>query len=533
MTGSILRFTRQGLLAVLIACAPLAAFALTTDDLAPLAADDFDAKSAAIDKLIATADAPSVAVLNALSDGSLVATDSGKVLIQTDDGNKDPLTDKKVDAPDAQPVTLNNLLRSKVSGALSGLELSSPDIEKRRAAIDELLKEADPSIKPLVDKARAKETDPTLKKRLDTLWATTALHDADPAKRLEAVQLVAARHDLDMNELLRPIVAKKADGTFNEPDAKVRAAAQAGIAELDSIQRRGLIAGTIFAGLSLGSVLLLAALGLAITYGLIGVINMAHGEFLMIGAYATYVVQNLVQHYAPGAFDWYPLFAVPVSFAAAAAAGAQASLRTSARNPADHLRHQPDPDPGHAHDLRRAERAGDQPLVDERRRLRHAEPDPAVQPPDHPRLLAGGGADCVARADQDAAWPLRARGHAEPTDGSMRRREDRARGFVCLRVRRGHRGPGRLRALADRQHRAGSRAELHHRFIHDSRARRRRATGGDGNRRLRARARQQDHRTILGRGAREDRGAGADRAVHPEAASRHVRLEGPQRGGLR
>jgi urea transport system permease protein len=322
MTDSILRFARRGLCAILIACMPLVAFAaLTADDLAPLAADDFDAKSAAVDKLIANADAPSIAVLNALSDGSLVATDAGKVLIQTDDGNKDPLTNKIVEAPDAQPVTLNNLLRSKVSGAVSGLQLSSPDIATRRAAIDELLKNADPSIKPLVDKARAKETDPTLKKRLDTLWATTALHDTDPNKRLEAVQLVAARHDLDMNELLRPIVVKNSDGTFNEPDERVRAAAQAGIEELNSIQRRGEIVGTIFAGLSLGSVLLLAALGLAITYGLIGVINMAHGEFLMIGAYATYVVQNLVQHYAPGAFNWYPLFAVPVSFAAAAVVG--------------------------------------------------------------------------------------------------------------------------------------------------------------------------------------------------------------------
>jgi urea transport system permease protein len=322
MTDSILRFARRGLCAILIACMPLAAFAaLSADDLAPLAADDFDAKSAAVDKLIANADAPSIAVLNALADGSLVATDAGRVLIQTDDGNKDPLTNKTVDAPDAQPVTLNNLLRSKVSGAVSGLQLASPDIEKRRAAIDELLKNADPSIKPLVDKARAQETDPALKKRLDTLWATTALHDTDANKRLEAVQLVAARHDLDMNELLRPIVVKNADGTFAEPDARVRAAAQAGIEELDSIQRRGQIVGTIFAGLSLGSVLLLAALGLAITYGLIGVINMAHGEFLMIGAYATYVVQNLVQHYAPGAFNWYPLFAVPVSFAAAALVG--------------------------------------------------------------------------------------------------------------------------------------------------------------------------------------------------------------------
>ena len=182
MTDSILRFARRAPLrnpdCVHAACRVCRPFA---DDVAPLAADDFDAKSAAIDKLIANADEPSIAVLNALSDGSLVATDAGKVLIQTDDGNKDPLTNKTVEAPDAQPVTLNNLLRAKVSGALSGLQLSSPDIKSARAAIDELLKNADPSIKPFVDKARAKETDPTLKKRLDTLWATTALHDTDPA----------------------------------------------------------------------------------------------------------------------------------------------------------------------------------------------------------------------------------------------------------------------------------------------------------------------------------------------------------------
>src|SRR6202035_1557129 len=117
-----------------------------------------------------------------------------------------------------------NFLRSKVSGALSGLALDAADPAARRAAIDALLKNPDASMKPLIDQARAKETDPTLKKRLDTLWAMTALHDSDAAKRLEAVQLVAARHDLDMNELLRPIVVKNADGTFAEPDARVRAA---------------------------------------------------------------------------------------------------------------------------------------------------------------------------------------------------------------------------------------------------------------------------------------------------------------------
>jgi urea transport system permease protein len=317
-----IRATRAASVGVALALlVPLHAFALTAADVAPLAGDDFDAKSAAIDKLIANHDTQSLALLKALSEDSALATDAGAVLLQDGDTAHDAVTGKTVAAGDAQPITLNNQLRSKVAGALSGLQLAAPDIETRRAAIAELLKSPDASMKPMIDAARAKETDPTLKRRLDVLWAMTALHDADASKRLEAVQLVAARRDLEMNELLRPLVAKKPDGSFAESDERVRAAAQTGIDALDSIQRRSEIVGTIFAGLSLGSVLLLAALGLAITYGLIGVINMAHGEFLMIGAYATYVVQNLMQRFVPGAFDWYPLFAIPASFAAAAIVG--------------------------------------------------------------------------------------------------------------------------------------------------------------------------------------------------------------------
>lgn len=308
-----------------LVCASTTAFALDAADVAPLGGDDFDAKSAAIDKLIATHDAASLALLKALSEDSVTATDSGEVLVQDGDNARDAATGKAVSADaaaSAQPVTLNNLLRSKVAGAISGLQLASPELETRRAAIAQLLKNPDPAMKPMIDAARAKETDPALKRRLDTLWAMTALRDPDAATRLEATKLVAARRDPEMYELLRPLVAKNAAGVFNESDDRVRAAAQAGLDALDSIQRRSEIAGTLFAGLSLGSVLLLAALGLAITYGLIGVINMAHGEFLMIGAYATYVVQTLVQRYAPGAFDWYPLFAIPASFVAAALVGA-------------------------------------------------------------------------------------------------------------------------------------------------------------------------------------------------------------------
>ncbi|WP_322030567.1 urea ABC transporter permease subunit UrtB [Paraburkholderia sp. J76] len=330
MALSLPRYARAGLRHALAAAALFTALctgahALDAADVAPLAGDDFDAKSAAIDKLIATHDAASLALLKALAEDNVTATDSGEVLVQDGDNARDAATGKPVAAnvaSSAQPITLNNILRSKVAGAVSGLQLASPDLETRRAAIAQLLKNPDPAMKPMIDAARAKETDPALKRRLDTLWAMTALHDPDAATRLEAAKLVAARHDLDMYELLRPLVAKNASGAYNEPDAAVRAAAQQGIDALDAIQRRSEIAGTLFAGLSLGSVLLLAALGLAITYGLIGVINMAHGEFLMIGAYATYVVQTLVQRYAPGAFDWYPLFAIPASFVAAALVGA-------------------------------------------------------------------------------------------------------------------------------------------------------------------------------------------------------------------
>lgn len=314
-------------LAALAACAafsfaaPRAALAVTAADVAALAGDDFDAKRAAIDRLAAGHDAAAAALLNALANGDALATDAGRILIQHGDAARDALTNAPAQAGDAQPVMLNNLLRAKIANALSGLDLASPDIDTRRRAIDALLKRPDAALKPMIDAARAKETDPVLKRRLDALWAIAALRDADPAKRLEAVRLVAARSDLDMIEQLRPLVAKRPDGGDAEPDARVREAAQQGLGALYAIQRRGEIAGTLFAGLSLGSVLLLAALGLAITYGLIGVINMAHGEFLMIGAYATYVVQTLVQRYLPGAFDWYPLAAIPVSFAAAAALG--------------------------------------------------------------------------------------------------------------------------------------------------------------------------------------------------------------------
>src|SRR5471030_1554101 len=110
------------------------------------------------------------------------------------------------------------------------------------------------------------------------------------------------------------MLAKQSDGTHAEPDQGVRVAAAHTLQALDSRLARTEFIGNVFYGVSLASVLLLAALGLAITFGLMGIINMAHGELLMIGAYATYFMQLQFRHYAPGLIDWYVIAAIPFAF---------------------------------------------------------------------------------------------------------------------------------------------------------------------------------------------------------------------------
>ncbi|MBV8377816.1 MAG: urea ABC transporter permease subunit UrtB, partial [Verrucomicrobia bacterium] len=297
--------------------------ALTDDDLKPLAEDDFEAKSQALDRIIAADDAVALRLLEAMQQESVAATSDDRVLIEDGDVLKDPITGAPVavQASDVQPITLNNLLRARVASGLNGLRLEAPDHAVREKAINDLFQNPDPAAKPLIEAARSKETDPMLKARLDQLWALTALQDPDSSKRLQAVQLIDARKNPQMRSLLLPLVTRQKDGTYAETEEKVRAAASEALRSMAFEEWKIEMIGTLFAGLSLGSILLLAALGLAITYGLIGVINMAHGEFLMIGAYATYVVQECFRAHWQGAFDWYVLAAVPASFLAAALAG--------------------------------------------------------------------------------------------------------------------------------------------------------------------------------------------------------------------
>ena len=301
------------LLALLLAST--AAHALTADEAKALATGETDTRIEALAKAVSAADERTAAFLQALADDA-VKTAGDKVFVVRNDKASDPVTGAAVTLPpDAEDVINNNRMRGELDSALAALKLFSPDARVRAAAIAELQKEPDESRLPLIEKAWAAEPVAAIKEQLGLVRAAALLSSSDKGRRLEAAQLLSASRSPATRSLL--LQRLKEEG---EPD--VKAALQASLRSMESSLVWGERAAAIFSGISLGSILLLVALGLAITYGLMGVINMAHGELMMIGAYATYLMQGLFQKYLPGAFDWYLLAAVPVSFAASALMGA-------------------------------------------------------------------------------------------------------------------------------------------------------------------------------------------------------------------
>jgi len=294
-----------------------AAAALDAGLVSKLAHGDGDGKSAAIGALVASGDPQAAVLLKALADGEL-QTAGPRVLIVKGESATDAATGEAVTPlPDArEDVVANNRLRRELDSAMAGLRIFAPERAVRAASIKELSGNADDSMRPLVKKALAQEKDPDLRAELAMIAASLDLKSADRAERLAAVKLLGASGNPNSKSLLLGLVDKAA-----EPDEEIRGAAQASLHTVEARLARAQFAGLAFSGVSLGSILLLAALGLAITYGLMGVINMAHGELIMIGAYTTYVVQNFFRAHLPGAFDAYLAVAVPAAFAMAALVG--------------------------------------------------------------------------------------------------------------------------------------------------------------------------------------------------------------------
>lgn len=316
MTAPILR-----LLAILLLLAAFPARALDPSITQRLAGDDSDEKIAAIQDIAKAPNDAARRILRALAEERLALAGERLVIVDGPIVQDADSGEEIVPAPESpEYVVINNRIRNELAAVLAGLRLFAPERERRLEAARELAVSADASQAAILAQALAKETDAEVRDLLELAHARANIGAEDPKQRLAAAQALAASTHPGTRGLLAPLLEKNGD-TWAEPDAEVRAAARSALAQVESRLAWGENLARVFSGLSLGSILLLAALGLAITYGVMGVINMAHGELLMIGAYSTFVVQGVFRSHFPGLLDWYVVAAIPVAFFTAALVG--------------------------------------------------------------------------------------------------------------------------------------------------------------------------------------------------------------------
>ena len=315
------RLSIVALAALILAVIPAAA-ADFAELMAKLGADDFATKIEAVEGLGALGDGRAVPVLKALADGTLYTTAEHKLVIAEPAGNAfrlfDPLDHSALgeasgDALDK--VRVNNRLRNAIEGALGGLTLFSDNAAERLRAAEEALKHPRADSAAALTKAFTDERDPQVRQALTGALAAARLGGGSKDEQLAAIAALAGSSDPQIRSLL---LQQRA--VVSDPDVK-----RAMDAALNSIEGRLKLIGavvTLFEGVSLGSILLLAAIGLAITFGVMGVINMAHGEMIMLGAYTTFVVQQLFRAFLPPTWlDAYLIAALPVAFLVTAAVG--------------------------------------------------------------------------------------------------------------------------------------------------------------------------------------------------------------------
>jgi urea transport system permease protein len=278
----------------------------------------FESVRQGVEQLAVSGDPRAAVVIGALHDGLLYARIDRALFIQQPDGSY-------VDAPsgvpaadvtdeDVKPVRLNNAVRSAIDAALGILQLFAPDASTRLQAASAVFTQHDPVALPALAKALAKETNAAVRRRMQQAQAAALLSapDASQSDKLAAVATLRARGDQDARSQLSALAGQS---------GPVADAAAAAVVTIDRILQIWSLGESVYYGISLGSVLLLAAAGLAITFGVMGVINMAHGEMVMIGAYVTFVVQQLVHAYLPSLYGISLLIAVPMAFLVSGAIG--------------------------------------------------------------------------------------------------------------------------------------------------------------------------------------------------------------------
>ncbi len=283
-----------------------------------LPAATYSDKSEIVLKLLKLQTPAARSVLTAFLEDSLYSrTADGKVFIGTEaeDGLKlvDAIT---LQAAGSEPVEgfekigTNNSLRKALRAAVAQFDLSSELAEKRAAAVTEMLRSLDEASAAALRAQLGRETDPKIKESISIGLALVDLDSSEAKTRLAAIETLQGSMNPDVYNRLKQLVTPDESGGYSELDVEVRAAALKLVTHMESMRSLYGAGETVFFGISLGSVLVLSAIGLAITFGVMGVINMAHGELMMLGAYTTYVIQLLM----PDHIGISVLVAIPAAF---------------------------------------------------------------------------------------------------------------------------------------------------------------------------------------------------------------------------
>ena len=303
-----------GLLAALLALLLLCAPAHAEPDLSAFASPSFADIERGVGALATSGDPRAGDILAALQAGKLVVGSDRQIYIRTTGGTVNAATGQPAEAPGARPVRVNNNVRRATDAALGAVRLLSPDPAQRAAAAEAVYHSRDAAALPVLDRAIAQESVPAIKAaqqqaRAAAILGTDGSTDPD---RLAAIATLEQRGGDEARALITAIP---------NPSPAVAEAASKAAADIAWWQRVWGVGEGLFYGISFGSVLLLAAAGLAITFGVMGVINMAHGEMVMLGAYTTFVVQQAIRGSAPGLFGASLFIAVPAAFLFCGAVG--------------------------------------------------------------------------------------------------------------------------------------------------------------------------------------------------------------------
>ncbi len=292
---------------------------------AQLSQGSYGDKIKTIDALSAIDDERVLPTLTAMLDARLFTRKSDDLLVILDKSGKDTLASAVlsgeslgvINEKEFKKIRINNRVRRALRPQIAMLQLVSEDESVRLQSAKDLTKNPDASMRQVIADAYVDEKSGKVRSTLGIALAMIDIEQKDPVVRLAAVETLSKSLDPEVVAILKGLAARDDDGAFTDADPAVAELAEEKLKSVEAKVSFYKFTENIVFGFSLGSILLLAAIGLAITFGVMGVINMAHGEMIMLGAYTTFAIQQIF----PQLIDWSLLMAIPAAFLVSGCAG--------------------------------------------------------------------------------------------------------------------------------------------------------------------------------------------------------------------